>query len=322
MRRIPALLTAAIVLTSLAACAPSGPGASAGCDAPLQPGAASETVTAEGGIGSDPETDFPSPLVTEGSQRSVLVEGDGDTLRDGDSASVVYSVYAADGTPLGSTGYEGDTLSFRDAGDSNSIDESIVCSAEGSRIALTTTAAEAFGEGVLSQSGVQDDATIVFVIDVVDRYLGKADGLNQLPEAGLPSVVTAPDGQPGITLPTPTPPDGELHAAVIKAGGGQAVAEGDQIVVKYTGWVWEQDPTSFDSAWERGVPTAFDLVASDGETQGGLISGFVKGLDGQKVGSQVLLVVPPEEGYGDSQAGSIAPGSTLVFVVDILGVVR
>ena len=39
------------------------------------------------------------------------------------------------------------------------------------------------------------------VIDVTAAYLGKADGFNQLPKDGMPTVVTAVDGTPGITVP-------------------------------------------------------------------------------------------------------------------------
>lgn len=39
---------------------------------------------------------------------------------------------------------------------------------------------------------------------------------------------------------------------------------------------------------------------------------------GTKVGDQVLLVVPPDYGYGESETETIPAGSTLVFVVDIL----
>ncbi|MCI6773963.1 MAG: FKBP-type peptidyl-prolyl cis-trans isomerase, partial [Bifidobacterium pseudolongum] len=51
---------------------------------------------------------------------------------------------------------------------------------------------------------------------------------------------------------------------------------------------------------------------------GGVIQGWTEGLRGKKVGSQVLLVVPPDLGYGDKEQGEIPANSTLVFVVDIL----
>jgi len=53
--------------------------------------------------------------------------------------------------------------------------------------------------------------------------------------------------------------------------------------------------------------------------EGSLISGFLKAVEGQKIGSQVIAIIPPAEGYGDTEQGSIPPGSTLVFVIDILG---
>jgi len=53
--------------------------------------------------------------------------------------------------------------------------------------------------------------------------------------------------------------------------------------------------------------------------QAGVIAGWNEGLVGQKVGSQVMLVVPPDKGYGEEGSGDTIPGgSTLVFVVDIL----
>ena len=51
-----------------------------------------------------------------------------------------------------------------------------------------------------------------------------------------------------------------------------------------------------------------------------MIPGFDEGLIGQTVGSRVVLVIPPDKGYGaegNSQAG-ISGTDTLVFVVDIL----
>ena len=72
------------------------------------------------------------------------------------------------------------------------------------------------------------------------------------------------------------------------------------------------DGTPFDSSWSRGQP----LVSPIGMQQ--LIAGWDVGLIGQPVGSQVLLVVPADQGYGDTGSGAIPPGATLIFVVDIL----
>lgn len=49
-----------------------------------------------------------------------------------------------------------------------------------------------------------------------------------------------------------------------------------------------------------------------------MIAGWKQGLAGHTVGSQVLLVVPPDLGYGNKDSGKIPANSTLVFVVDIL----
>ncbi|HJF77267.1 MAG TPA: FKBP-type peptidyl-prolyl cis-trans isomerase, partial [Brevibacterium linens] len=59
------------------------------------------------------------------------------------------------------------------------------------------------------------------------------------------------------------------------------------------------------------------VVAPVGEAQ--VIDGWNEGLVGQKVGDQVVLVVPPDKGYGEQGSEPSIPGdSTLIFVVDIL----
>ena len=82
-------------------------------------------------------------------------------------------------------------------------------------------------------------------------------------------------------------------------------------VVKYTGWT--TDGKQFDSSWDKN--TTFD---ADVSSSGQIIQGWKDGLIGQTVGSQVLLVIPPDKGYGNKASGSIPANSTLVFVVDIL----
>ena len=64
------------------------------------------------------------------------------------------------------------------------------------------------------------------------------------------------------------------------------------------------------TTWD-GEPASLTLDA--------VVPGFAQALEGQTVGSQVMVVVPPDSGYGDAAQGEIPANSTLVFVIDILG---
>ena len=81
--------------------------------------------------------------------------------------------------------------------------------------------------------------------------------------------------------------------------------------MQYTGVKWS-DGTVFDSSWENGAPASFQTT--------GVVDGFRQALEGQTVGSQVLVVIPPALGLrrGRLVEHELA-GETLVFVVDILG---
>ena len=128
-------------------------------------------------------------------------------------------------------------------------------------------------------------------------------------ESNLPQITRDAVGAPipdfaGVELP------GDLHVEVLEAGDGAPVAEGQSITVHYSGWL--PDGSTFDSSWGRGEPISFVIA------RGSLIAGWVEGIVGQPVGSKLLLVVPPEKGYGARAVGPIPPNSTLVFVVDVL----
>jgi len=69
----------------------------------------------------------------------------------------------------------------------------------------------------------------------------------------------------------------------------------------------------FDSSWSRKTPTVFAVG------QGNVVAGLDKGLVGQTVGSRVLLVIPPDQGYGKAGHAPIKGTDTMVFAVDILG---
>lgn len=116
--------------------------------------------------------------------------------------------------------------------------------------------------------------------------------------------------------PVEAPAPEKVVAKTLKQGDGAVLKETDTVLAHYLGTLW--DGTEFDSSFGRSeagkapTPISFSLQQ--------VIKGWTYGLAGQKVGDRVLLVIPSEWGYGDTGQGDvIKPGSTLVFVVDIVG---
>lgn len=122
-------------------------------------------------------------------------------------------------------------------------------------------------------------------------------------------VSTDTDAAPEITLPDGDPPS-DLIVETVVEGEGEDVESGDLLLADYTGVLWDGGE-EFDSSWSRGEPAAFAIGT------GAVIEGWDEGLVGQQVGDRVLLVIPPELGYGDQESPTIPANSTLVFVVDI-----
>lgn len=100
----------------------------------------------------------------------------------------------------------------------------------------------------------------------------------------------------------------------ITVGDGTEAVAGTMIDVHYVG-VSASSGEQFDASWDRGEPLSFPLGA------GYVIAGWDQGVQGMKVGGRRRLVIPAHLGYGDRGAGGvIAPGETLIFVVDLLNV--
>jgi peptidylprolyl isomerase len=100
----------------------------------------------------------------------------------------------------------------------------------------------------------------------------------------------------------------------IIVGDGREALAGTMIDVHYVG-VAASSGEQFDASWDRGEPLSFPLGA------GYVIAGWDQGVQGMKIGGRRRLVIPAHLGYGDRGAGGvIAPGETLIFVVDLLNV--
>ena len=182
----------------------------------------------------------------------------------------------------------------------------------GSRVLYAIPPAEAFGPTGNSAAGISGTDDLLVVADVISvgAVPTQAQGTPVAPVAGQPTVTFDPTTGPTITVPKTAAPTTLISQNLVD-GTGPAVASGQTITVQYTGVVWA-DGTVFDSSWARKSPATFTIGT------GAVIPGWDKGLVGKKVGSRVLLVVPPADGYGAQVQGKIPANSTLVFVIDIL----
>jgi len=118
--------------------------------------------------------------------------------------------------------------------------------------------------------------------------------------------------QPKPIVPKVPPPE-ELVVQDLIEGKGRAAHKGSEVTVQYVG-VNYKTGKEFDASWRYGKPFTFELGA------GFVVPGWEEGLEGMEVGTQRELVIPPELGYGYRRQEGIPPGSTLVFVVDLLSV--
>ena len=197
------------------------------------------------------------------------------------------------------------------------LDKSLVGKQAGTRVLISIPPKDGFGSSGNPQLGVKGSDTVVFVVDVLGTYskTASAHGSQQpVGSASLPSVsAPAPGSAPSVVIPKAAPPS-SLQAKTLIQGTGPVVGKGKLIVAQYEGLIWGTGKV-FDSSWQHGAPVAFPIGA------GKVIPGWDQGLVGQRVGSRVLLVIPPKQGYGsrgNPQAG-IKGTDTLAFVVDIVG---
>ncbi|HEV7623155.1 MAG TPA: FKBP-type peptidyl-prolyl cis-trans isomerase, partial [Amnibacterium sp.] len=290
---------------------------------PAAAGAGSDSVTASGRFGTTPTIRFDTPLHVSSTQVSSLIPGSGDgvvngqeliadlTILDGTTGKVVSKTdYTGKPDPTGATGPA--TVVVSSKLPSTGLRKALLCARAGERLAAVIPPKEGFAPGTLG-TAVSTSDSVVVVVDVRKTYLARANGANQVMAGGLPAVVLGPDGRPGISIPAAAPPK-QLEVADLKKGSGPVLQRGDTAVVHYTGVLWS-DNSVFDSTWQNGAPV--DLPLKTGS--GGVVKGFVTALAGQRVGSQVLAVLPPDQAYGRTGNGTVPGDATLVFVVDILG---
>ena len=180
--------------------------------------------------------------------------------------------------------------------------------AEGSRVLIVMPGSDGYdASGGSSDGSIAVGDTLLFVVDVVDVSLTEPSGKAITPAAGLPTV-TPGTGKPTITIPAGAPAPTKLAAQTLIQGTGAKVAKTDTILARYVGVSWKTGQVIDDQ---------FDTPSS------GLLSstipGWQSGLVGKTVGSRVMLVLPPKEGFPEgSNNPPVEAGDTVVYVIDLL----
>lgn len=292
-------------------------------------GSGAGAATVSGAAGEQPviEVDADADIAEE-TRVEVVHEGDGAEVAEGDyvradvlgtdmSGEELFSTWprpeeeAGDGPRrqyVARTGEEGMLP--------QQIVDTLIGQKVGSRVLVEGQAGTLIGPQV-TQAGMAEDDGLIWVFDIVGSGTfdprAEVEGEQDAVAEGLPEV-TAGEGEAAeVTVPDGVDAPAELREQVLVAGEGDEVEAGQGLVVQYTGVKWE-DGETFDSSYSRDAATAFQIGT------GSVVSGWDEGLTGKRVGDRVLLVIPPDQAYGGQPEHQLAE-NTLIFVVDIIGVV-
>src|SRR5215831_403589 len=313
MRRIgAALLLPLAAALALAGCGSSAP----------PPASANTLVTAAGSFGAAPAVKIPAEKAGSNLYIKTEVHGTGPVLAKSDSFLSNYVVYIWSGAKhkLVLSTYTATPQVLANTllpGLTKALDGQKM----GSRVLVVLPPKYGYGPNGNPQVGVTGTDTLVFVVDMIKIYpsADSAAGTRVSDGGGsLPTVTAATGKAPTVKVPATAPPSALVAKTLIK-GSGPPVVKGQYVVTQYVGLNWRTRAV-FDSSWSRGSPLGFEIDATPAQ----IIPGWNMGLTGVPVGSRVMLVLPPKDGYGSAGASSagIKGTDTLVFVVDVLDAVN
>jgi peptidylprolyl isomerase len=312
IRRVGVLLVAVALVAGCSSTSSSGSATSSKTTTDLA------AVKVAGAAGATPTLTVPKPFAVAKTTRRLITTGTGNVVKAGQRITIDYlGVNGTDGKTFDSSYGKSDRATF--TLDDKQIIKGMITglagTTVGSRVLIAIPPVDGYGTTGEPAAGIGPTDTLLFVVDVKSSgdVLKRAVGTPVKPKAGLPKVtLNKSTGQPTITVPKGKAPT-TLVAQTLIAGKGAKVVKGQTITVHYTGVIWPGGKV-FDSSWVNGSPASFAIG------EGKVITGWDQGLVGQRVGSQVLLVIPPDKGYGAAgkPEAKIKGTDTLVFVVDIL----
>jgi peptidylprolyl isomerase len=266
-------------------------------------------ITVKGKQGAKPTLTFTKPFVIDKTRVRVLDEGKGPkALADG-SVTVHYSgVDGRTAENFDESYSRGAPVTFPLGGVVPGFKNGLTGQRAGSRVLIAMPGSEGYdAQGGNEAAGIAVGDTLIFVVDIISVSLDQPSGKVVQPPSGLPKVSGSAADKPSVTIPSGNPPS-KMSADLLIEGTGAKVAKGDTITARYVGYSWKTGKL-IEDGFEN--PTSGKLS--------GLIPGWQSGLVGKRVGSRVLLVLPPADGFPEgSNNPPVEKGDTVVYVIDLL----
>ena len=309
-RVLPLLLPAALVL-GLSGCGDDDGGGGSDSDS----GAALDSVQIEGEFGSAPEVTFDGEVEAGEVTTEVVSKGDGAEVAKGDQ--VLTHLWIGNGFTQEKSfstydAKKAEVLTVDEKQLSGVFVEGLEGQTIGSRVAVAASAEEAFGPQGNPQLQIGNKDSVVVVLDLMSTVADGPEGDAVQAPSWAPKLVEKGGTPTGFDFAGTPAPSSKLRSATLIQGTGPVVEKGQTIAVNYLGQVY-QGKKPFDESYSA-QPTAFGIGV------GQVVPGWDKSLVGVKVGSRMVLSIPPEDGYGKqgNESAGIKGTDTLFFVVDIL----
>lgn len=252
----------------------------------VNPDADKHKIEVLGAIGAQPVLSLSSPISLTESSSEILIRGKGQPLSPGDTAALRITVFS---------GRDGKLLSSKN--EDAVLFGKLSASVFGSELYETVKGARE-GTRFIIKHPVERAGNSAMEIGVVDVIPTRLQGAMTPPPADFGLQIQDVNGEPVPQIVGDF--GGDLRSHVLFAGTGATVGVGQTALVRYREYSFSNPPALLNDHW--GEPVKLKLNDK-------IQQGVSRGLVDQKVGSRVLLVVPPAEGSGSKAT---------ILVIDIL----
>lgn len=239
-----------------------------------------------GALGAQPVLTLSEPIPLEKSSTERLIKGDGQKIQDGSIVALRVTVFSGMTGKLQST-----------SGDESVLVGPLSAKVFGTELYNAVRGATE-GSRYLLKQPVEQQGTSTMEIGVIDIIPTTLNAQMEAlpPDAGL----TVSEDQGQVRLAIVSDFSGDFRSYPLITGSGATVAPGQTVLVKYQEFSYSNPPAVLKDHWSEPVKLKLDDKVQQG---------VARGIVDRKIGSRMLLEVPPAEGSGNQAT---------ILVVDIL----